>query len=78
MFKKLGLVSTLMLFAVGLTACSDGTAKPGPQAGPLSRVLVVEVESRDLDLERPFSARTEGSMVAEVRARAAGQIESLQ
>lgn len=60
-----------------LSACSAEEA-PEVEAPkrPLPRVFAVTVVAEDLEIERSFSARTEGSMVAEVTARAGGQIES--
>ena len=75
-------LSWLPYFAVAaaalvLSACSEGQANSNAQGenAPLSRVLVVEVQAQTLELERSFAARTEGSMVAEVKARASGLIE---
>jgi len=59
-----------------LSACSDGEAAPNEDQERVSRVFVVEVESRNIELERSFAARTEGSSVAEVRARVGGQLEA--
>src|SRR5690554_765847 len=60
-----------------LSACSEEEA-PEIEAPkrPLPRVFSITVVAENLEIERSFSARTEGSMVAEVTARAGGQIES--
>ncbi len=68
---------SVVLATLFLSACSAEEA-PELEAPkrPLPRVFAVTVVAENLDIERSFSARTEGSMVAEVTARAGGQIES--
>ncbi len=66
---------TMVAFTM-LSACSETTAAPDEDARPQHRVLVTEVSAKTLELERSFAARTEGNMVAEVRARVGGVLES--
>lgn len=65
-------VVVLLIFPVG---SAEEAAQDAPQH-PLPRVFAVTVVAENLEIERSFSARTEGSMVVDVKARAAGQIES--
>lgn len=58
-----------------LSGCTDTQAAATEDARPQHRVLVTEVQARTLELERSFAARTEGNMVAEVRARVGGVLE---
>lgn len=67
------LAGTLMTM---LSACSDTNATPQEDAVNLPRVLVVTVETENLRLERSFPGNTQGSMVAEVRSRVEGLLES--
>lgn len=69
------LLSAALLFAGTLAGCSEGQTAQSDEV-PLPRVLVVEVQAQTLELERSFAARTEGSMVVDVRTRASGLIES--
>lgn len=71
-------VTTLIAFSlVGLlSACSDTSAAPQEDANSLPRVLVVTAETENLRLERSFPGNTQGSMVAEVRSRVEGLLES--
>ncbi len=70
-------VLSVLFATLFLTACAaeEATELEAPQR-PLPRVFAVTVVAENLEIERSFSARTEGSMVAEVTARAGGQIES--
>ncbi|MCL5051334.1 MAG: efflux RND transporter periplasmic adaptor subunit [Firmicutes bacterium] len=70
---KLSLVLPFLLF---LNACSDTNAAPQEGGVNLPRVLVVTAESENLRLERSFPGNTQGSMVAEVRSRVEGVLES--
>lgn len=75
--KTLLAPATLLAGAMLLSACSDSNAaldEDGSE-GPRHRVLVTEVTAQTIQLERSFGARTEGSMVAEVRARVGGVLE---
>lgn len=81
MHKLLSVPERTMVLALSalclLSACTESTADATDnQERPLNRVVVVEVENRDLELERSFAARTEGSQVTEVRARVGGELES--
>src|SRR5690554_4281029 len=71
-------VSVLLMLPIItlLTACSDSNAKPQDDAVNLPRVLVVTAENENLRLERSFAGNTQGSMVAEVRSRVEGLLES--
>lgn len=73
--KAAGLMITLPLVAL-LSACSDSRAAPQEDAVTLPRVLVVTAETENLRLERTFPGNTQGSMVAEVRSRVEGLLES--
>ncbi|KPQ02069.1 MAG: HlyD family secretion protein [Idiomarinaceae bacterium HL-53] len=74
---RCGLVFTLPFSILVLSACSDSSADESEQqSAPTPRVLVVTAEAANLSLERSFTARTEGSMEAEVKARASGQLVS--
>lgn len=77
--NSINFMSAAVLVAVALTlsACSDSNAALDDQTkeGPRHRVLVTEVNAQTIELERSFGARTEGSMVAEVRARVGGVLE---
>ncbi|RUO29210.1 efflux transporter periplasmic adaptor subunit [Aliidiomarina sedimenti] len=59
-----------------LSACSDSNAAPQPDPVNLPRVLVIEVDTEDLRLDRTFPGNTQGSMVTEVRSRVEGLLES--
>ena len=71
-------VSTLLVFTAItlLSACSDSSATPQDNPINLPRVLVVTAETENLRLERSFAGNTQGSMVAEVRSRVEGLLES--
>lgn len=67
------------VFTVSACAADETAESKDPAAKiqkPLPRVFAVTVEAKDIRVERSFSARAEGSMVAEVTARASGQIEA--
>lgn len=72
------LVSVLMMLPLLtlLSACSDSNAAPQDDPVNLPRVLVVTAASENLRLERSFAGNTQGSMVAEVRSRVEGLLES--
>lgn len=74
-FQRLAAVSTIAMTCL-LSACSDTNASPQEDAVNLPRVLVVTVETENLRLERSFPGNTQGSMVAEVRSRVEGLLES--
>lgn len=77
-FKRvgLGMLSFLLLLPL-LNACSDSNAAAqNDEPVNLPRVLVIEVESETLRLERSFPGNTQGSMVAEVRSRVGGLLEA--
>ena len=67
------IVGAAMLMVI--SGCSETTAAPDEDAKPQHRVLVTEVQATTLQLERSFAARTEGSMVADVRSRVGGVLE---
>lgn len=76
--QRIQTVSLLLMlpFMHLLTACSDSNAAPQDEAVNLPRVLVVTAETENLRLERSFPGNTQGSMVAEVRSRVEGLLES--
>ncbi|RUO32725.1 efflux RND transporter periplasmic adaptor subunit [Aliidiomarina sanyensis] len=75
-WKRIVVIASATVMLAHLSACSDGTAMNDAETRPAHRVLVKTVEAETLELERSFAARTEGSMVAEVRARVGGQLEA--
>lgn len=75
LFQTVILLTAVMSVTM-LNACSDSNAAPQEDAITLPRVLVVEVETENLRLERTFPGNTRGSMVAEVRSRVEGLLES--
>lgn len=76
--QRIQMVSGLMMLPLLalLNACSDSNAAPQNDPVNLPRVLVVTAASENLRLERSFAGNTEGSMVAEVRSRVEGLLES--
>lgn len=77
-FIRVGLrIFPLVLLLPLLSACSDTKAAPqNDEPVNLPRVLVIEVETETLRLERSFPGNTQGSMVAEVRSRVGGLLEA--
>ncbi|MCO4322565.1 efflux RND transporter periplasmic adaptor subunit [Aliidiomarina quisquiliarum] len=75
--QQLPTVLSVLFAAFFISACAAEEAQEleAPKR-PLPRVFAVTVAAENLEIERSFSARTEGSMVAAVTARAGGQIES--
>ena len=74
-FQTVSLLFVIPLMTL-LSACSDTEAAPQDDAISLPRVLVVTAETENLRLERSFPGNTQGSMVAEVRSRVEGLLES--
>ena len=74
-FQTVSLLFAIPLMTL-LSACSDTEAAPQDEAINLPRVLVVTAETENLRLERSFPGNTQGSMVAEVRSRVEGLLES--
>ncbi|TRW48333.1 efflux RND transporter periplasmic adaptor subunit [Aliidiomarina halalkaliphila] len=74
-WSRVLVVASATLMLAQLSACSEGTAMNDEDTRPAHRVLVNTVQAQTLELERSFAARTEGSMVTEVRARVGGQLE---
>ena len=73
---SMGRVFLILPFLMLLSACSDSNATPQDDPVNLPRVLVVTAEAENLRLERSFAGNTQGSMVAEVRSRVEGLLES--
>ncbi len=77
---RAALVAALVLAAVGLAACGKkegaGAAPPGGGGMPAPQVGVITVAPQPVGLATELPGRLEASRVAQVRARAAGIVQS--